>query len=93
MIPWKVTRLTVLPGYRLDVEFADGTAGILDLSGESFDGVFAPLADPAFFSQARIQDGVVIWPNGADIAPDAMYDEILSETASTAGARRTPPTA
>ena len=92
MIPWKVTGLAVLPGYRLDVTFADGTAGIVDLSGESFDGVFAPLADPAFFAQARIQDGVVIWPNGADIAPDAMYDEILSRTASTAGARRTPPT-
>jgi hypothetical protein len=93
MIPWKVTRLTVLPGYRLDVTFADGTAGILDLSGESFEGVFAPLADPAFFAQARIQDGVVVWPNGADMAPDAMHDEILSQTASAAGAGRIPPTA
>jgi hypothetical protein len=91
MIPWKVTRLTVLPGYRLDVTFADGTAGILDLSGESFDGVFAPLADPAVFVQARIQDGVVVWPNGADIAPDAMHDEILARSAPTAGAGRTPP--
>jgi uncharacterized protein DUF2442 len=92
MIPWKVTGIAVLPGYRLDVTFADGTAGIVDLSGESFDGVFAPFADPAFFAQARIQDGVVVWPNGADIAPDAMYDEILSRTSPMGGVSRNPGT-
>ncbi len=78
MIPWEITSLKVLPGYRLDVEFADGVAGIVDMSSETFEGVFAPLSDPAFFAQARIETGVVVWPNGADIAPDAMYDEVLS---------------
>ena len=29
-----------------------------------------------FFARARINGGVVAWPNGAEIAPDAMYDEV-----------------
>ena len=41
-----------------------------------FDGVFAPFADPTFFEQATLEDGVVVWPGGLDIAPDAMYYEI-----------------
>jgi len=78
MIPWKVTKLKVLPGHRLKVAFADGLSGVVDLSKDRFDGVLAPLADEVFFAQARIRDGVVTWPNGAEIAPDAMYDEVMS---------------
>lgn len=82
MIPWKVTVLTVSAPYRLNVTFADGTTGTIDMSGERFEGVFAPLADPEFFAKACVEDGVVVWPNGADIAPDAMYDEILAQRAA-----------
>ncbi len=78
MIPWKVTKLKVLPGHRLQATFADGLSGIVDMSKDAFDGVFAPLADEGYFGQARITDGVVTWPNGAEIAPDAMYDEVHS---------------
>jgi hypothetical protein len=34
------------------------------------------LRDPRVFSQARVVLGTVQWPNGADLAPDAMYDAI-----------------
>ena len=78
MVPWKVNKLNVLPGHRLEVAFADGLSGVVNLSKDHFDGVLAPLADEVFFAQARIRDGVVIWPNGAEIAPDAMYDEVMS---------------
>lgn len=76
MIPWKVVKLEVLSGYRIDVEFADGSHGIVDMSNEPFEGIFAPLANEDFFALARIENGVIVWPNGADIAPDAIYDEI-----------------
>ena len=76
MIPWKVKTLKVLPGHRLQVTFADGLSGIVDLSKDAFDGILAPLADDTYFAQARLEDGVVTWPNGAEIAPDAMYDEV-----------------
>jgi len=33
-----------------------------------------PLRDPTTVAQARGALGVIPWPNGADPAPDAMYD-------------------
>ena len=82
-LPWnehhdwmKLTALKVLPGHRLEVGFADGLRGIVDMSKDDLSGVFAPLVDESYFALATIHDGVVVWPNGVDIAPDAMYDEV-----------------
>ena len=77
--PWRLKALSVLPGYRLAVTFLDGTCGIVDLSRvrpEPSQGVFAELADPRLFEQARIQLGAVTWPNGADLDPLWMYERI-----------------
>jgi hypothetical protein len=38
--------------------------------------VFEALRDPAIFAQAQVILGAVQWPNGADLAPDTMYDAI-----------------
>ena len=84
MVAWKVTNLRVLPGHRLEVAFADGHSGVVDLSKDRFDGILAPLADEAFFAQALIHDGVVTWPNGAEIAPDAMYDDVMAAQRASA---------
>jgi uncharacterized protein DUF2442 len=79
--PWRVRSLEVIPNARLRVSFVDGTRGEVDmasmLASPQTDGtVFEPLRDPHVFSQARIVLGAVTWPNGADLAPDAMHDEI-----------------
>ena len=69
-----------MPGYRLLVQFADGTEGEADLSrliGGDRAGVFASLRDEAVFNEVRVELGVVVWPDrGVDLAPDAMYDAI-----------------
>jgi len=45
--------------------------------------VFEPLRDPAIFAQAFVDDfGAVAWPNGADLAPDALYRTLCSAAAS-----------
>jgi hypothetical protein len=80
-VPWWVASLRVLGGYRLAVEFGDGTAGEADLRELIFAadaGVFEQLRDSTVFDQAFIEDGAVTWPNGLDLAPDAMYDVIRS---------------
>ena len=77
--PWRVTAICVQPGYRLAVAFVDGTSGIADLSSlvaAKDAGVFAPLADPTIFEQARVELGVITWPNGADLDPDWLHEEI-----------------
>jgi hypothetical protein len=79
--PWHVCGLEVLPGFRFRVRFLDGSSGEVDMTGmlasRQTDGtVFEPLRDRGFFSRAEIVLGAVTWPNGADLAPDAMHDEI-----------------
>jgi hypothetical protein len=47
------------------------------LSNPRIDGtIFEALRDSAAFGQARVVLGGIQWPNGADLAPDAMYDAI-----------------
>lgn len=77
-VPWYAVRLEVLPGYRLAVSFVDGTSGIVEMRDRIFSsraGVFEPLRDERVFAEVTLIDGDVVWSNGLDIAPDAMYDE------------------
>jgi Protein of unknown function (DUF2442) len=42
-----------------------------------FGPIFEPLQDPSFFSKVTVDEfGAVCWPNGADLAPDALYERI-----------------
>jgi Protein of unknown function (DUF2442) len=73
--------VTALPDSRLRVAFVDGVTGDVDMRSFLNDPrientIFVPLRDPAIFAQARVVLGVIQWPNGADLAPDAMYDAI-----------------
>jgi hypothetical protein len=70
-----------MPDLRLHVTFVDGTTGEVDLrtflnSPQTVGTVFEPLRDPSVFAQVGAVIGAVQWPNGADLAPDAMYDAI-----------------
>jgi hypothetical protein len=70
-----------MPDLLLRVTFVDGTTGDVDLrkflsSPQANKMVFEPLRDPNVFAQVRVVMGAVQWANGADLAPDAMYDAI-----------------
>ena len=78
-MPWRVASVEALPGYRLRVRFLDGLEGVVDMSGlvASPDaGVFSALADSEAFNRVFVALGAVCWPDGLDIAPDAIYAEI-----------------
>ena len=76
----KIVKVEPLEGFRLSVVFDDGVAGIVDLSERLFGPVFEPLRDVAYFRQVNIDEfGVVCWPNGADLAPDALHARLRSQ--------------
>jgi hypothetical protein len=72
-----VVAVKYIEKYVLELIFDDGLKAKLDMDRVigRFDGVFAPLLDPAFFSQVRVDRelGTIVWPNGADICPDVLY--------------------
>jgi len=76
MIP-KVVEVKPLEGYRLWLRFHDGTSGTVDLSAELSGPMFEPLKDKDLFAQARIDPELetVTWPNGADLAPEFLYQQ------------------
>ena len=77
--PWRLRALGVLPQWQLAVTFNDGLTGIVDvftLVNGPDAGVFEALRDPVFFARAYLDCGAITWPNGADLAPDAMYKAI-----------------
>ena len=74
-----ITSAKALGGYRLQLRFEDGVEGVVDLARKvSFRGVFEPLRDAAYFAQVRVDAelGTVVWPNGADLDPDVLYEEV-----------------
>jgi hypothetical protein len=69
-----------LGGFRVWLRFESGVQGDVDLSKYlKYGPIFEPLADEAFFRKFSIQGGTLAWPNGADIAPERLY-ELVSTT-------------
>jgi hypothetical protein len=73
----RVIRVTAGPGYRIEVELEGGLTGSLELISELYGPVFEPLRNPELFNQVSLDEfGVICWPNGADLAPEFVYDEV-----------------
>ena len=63
--------------YAYFIEFDDGVKGEIDLSFVLTKGpIFKPLINVKLFRSARIEGGTISWPNGADLAPETLYEAI-----------------
>ena len=80
--PWRVSAVSILPGFRLAVTFKDNSSGVVDMSvlvSSPEAGIFSALQDPDLFGKAAIELGAVTWPNGADLDPAWMHEEIARQ--------------
>ena len=70
----ELRRVEPVRGYVLRLEFNDGAVREVDFSDELHGEVFAPLRDPALFSEVVVNPdtGTIEWPNGADFAPEFL---------------------
>ena len=77
MIP-KVIEAKYVHDYVIRLRFADGTKGDVDLSQELYGEMFEPLKDPEIFARFIVHPEfhTLCWPNGADIAPEFLYEQI-----------------
>ena len=77
--PWRIKSIDALPNYCLTVTCNDGTNGIVDLSRLIFSqktGIYAALKDEKLFNQVRIELGVPVWPNDADLDPAWIHEAV-----------------
>lgn len=71
-----VTHVLYLKGYQLRLEFNDGKVKDLDLKNELYGEIFEPLNDVDLFRHVYVNPdtGTIEWPNGADFAPEFLYE-------------------
>ncbi len=58
----------------LHVSFDDGVSFDVDIKPFIKSGVSNALKDKQFFSQVKVEDGYITWPNGYDFCPEFLYE-------------------
>lgn len=66
--------------YSLRFSLQGGKTKVIDFSQDLWGDVFEPLKDKALFQQAKFlpEIGTVVWPTGADIAPEELKNMLLA---------------
>jgi hypothetical protein len=72
-----VTNAEYLGSYRLSLRFNNGFQGIVDLESELYGEIFEPLRNKKMFQQFILTSRTVEWPNGADFAPEFLFEAAL----------------
>jgi hypothetical protein len=69
-------------GYVVWLRFRDGTAGEVDLGNVLRGEVFEPLKDQEYFRRFTVHPEfrTLVWPNGADLAPEFLHDAVRVTT-------------
>ena len=70
----EVTDVRHLDDYKLWLQFNTGETRIVDLKNELIGEVYAPLKNIDYFKQCRITYNTIEWSNGADFAPEYLYE-------------------
>ena len=80
-----VTEVKVVDSYSLVLIFDNGVQKRVNVRRELYGPIFEPLRDPSYFAKAYVDPDsrTVAWPNGADFAPDFLYQLEAEETPST----------
>ena len=67
-----------IDNYKIWLAFNDGKQGEIDLKEKisKKSGVFEPLKDINYFKDFSIINDTLSWKNGADLAPESLYELI-----------------
>lgn len=74
-----VIRAEYRGGHRIHMTFNDNSEKTIDFRQWLEGRVFEPLKNPSYFRRFFLDGGTVAWPNGADIAPETLYEYQLSD--------------
>ena len=70
-----INEAQVVAPFRLRVVFSDGQQKVVDVRPLLTGPIFEPLLNEEFFARVEVDPvcKTVVWPNGADIAPEALH--------------------
>lgn len=73
-----ITAVSVVRHGVLKLTFADGLTGEVDVLGRMHGPVFEQAVTSAGFRAVTVdsESGTIVWPGGADLAPDTLYQRI-----------------
>jgi hypothetical protein len=81
MLDFELARVTAVRYVRAHIvwlKFSDGLEGEVDLADGLNGEMLEPLRDPALFAQVRVDAETIVWPNGADWAPETLYERLCA---------------
>jgi hypothetical protein len=73
-----VTHARHVHGHVVWLRFADGVEGEVDVADGLTGALLAPLRDVELFARVQVQHGTLVWPNGADWAPETLRERVLA---------------
>ena len=77
----KLTAIRPQCGAKLELVFSDGSHGVWsagDLIARNT-VLTQPLAEPDYFARAFIEAGALAWPNGLELAPWTLREELRND--------------
>lgn len=90
MIP-QVIEARHIKDYRVWMRFQDGIEGEIDLKNELWGEMFEALKDISVFQKLRVDPELhtIVWPNGADLAPEFLYQQLRSNFSPSSASGKT----
>ena len=70
----EVKKAEYLNDFKVFIEFSDGVSKTIDLEKELDGAVFEPLKNKDYFKSFTIKFNTIEWDNGADFAPEYLYE-------------------
>jgi hypothetical protein len=81
---YTVTDAGYVRDFTIWAKFVDESAGEIDLANELWGPVFEPLKDVSYFRNFSLAPyGTICWPNGADIAPEFLHENVRKRCLDT----------
>ncbi len=76
----RITNVSFLQDYCLELTFDDGVRGSVDLAGLAGQGVFDVWRQPHVFQSVRIgSSGELVWGDQLDLCPDSLYLKVTGK--------------
>lgn len=79
--------------FQIRFTFNDNSERTVDFCPWLDGPIIEPLKDPKYFRRFFLEGGAVAWPNGADIAPETLYEAGVREKQPARQSQRTKPRA